>query len=214
MDELDILKKDWNKKENQNFPKLSYNDIYKMILKRSSSIVKWIFIISILEFLFWTLISLTIKEPKNVARLNETDAGPFLNAFIVLGYVILFYFFYLFYKNYKKISATDNAKILMENILKTRRTVKQYVMFNMLFIVISTVTVLIIEFNQDKLLISKVNEAAADGDILMFYIKIILLTAAILAITIGMLLGFYWLIYGILLKRLNKNYKELKKMDL
>ena len=214
MDELDLLKKDWNKKESQNFPKLSYNDIYKMILKKSSSIVKWIFIISIIEFLFWTLISLTIKDPKNIARLNETDAGPILNAFIILGYLILFYFFYLFYKNYKKISVTDNAKKLMENILKTRQTVKQYVMFNLLFIVISTVTVLIIEFNQDEVLILKINEAPADGHILLFYTKIILLTAAILAVTIGLLLGFYWLIYGILLKRLNKNYKELKKMDL
>lgn len=32
MDELEILKKDW-KKEGKNFPKLSYDDIYKMILK-------------------------------------------------------------------------------------------------------------------------------------------------------------------------------------
>jgi uncharacterized protein with PQ loop repeat len=28
-----------------------------------------------------------------------------------------------------------------------------------------------------------------------------------------LLIAFYWLIYGILLKRLNNNYKELKKMD-
>ena len=44
MDELELLKKDWQK-ENMTFPKLSYNDIYKMIIKKSSSIVKWIFII-------------------------------------------------------------------------------------------------------------------------------------------------------------------------
>ena len=60
MDELELLKKDW-KKEDKNFPKLSYNEIYKMILKKSSSIVKWIFIISILEFVFWVAISFTLK---------------------------------------------------------------------------------------------------------------------------------------------------------
>ena len=60
MDELDILKKDWNK-EKVDYPKLSYDDIYKMILKKSSSIVKWIFIISILEFAFWIGISLLMK---------------------------------------------------------------------------------------------------------------------------------------------------------
>ena len=32
-------------------------------------------------------------------------------------------------------------------------------------------------------------------------------------LVVGLLIVFYWLIYGILLKKLNKNYKELKKMD-
>ncbi|CDF79725.1 conserved hypothetical membrane protein [Formosa agariphila KMM 3901] len=214
MDELEILKKDWNKKENQNFPKLSYNDIYKMILKKSSSIVKWIFIISILEFLFWTVISLAIKEPEHLTRINKTDAGLILDILIVLNYAVLLYFFYLFYKNYKKISVTDNAKTLMKNILKTRQTVKNYVLFNLLFIIISTVTILTIEFRQDEVLVSKINEAAASGHIFIYYTKVILITGAILAITTGVLLAFYWLIYGILLKRLNKNYKELKKMDI
>ena len=32
-------------------------------------------------------------------------------------------------------------------------------------------------------------------------------------LVVGLLIAFYWLIYGILLKKLNKNYKELKKID-
>ena len=43
MDELELLKKDWRKKE-EYLPKLSYDEIYKMIWKKSSSIVKWIFL--------------------------------------------------------------------------------------------------------------------------------------------------------------------------
>ena len=50
MDELELLKKDWQKKD-ANIPQLSYNDIYEMIWKKSSSIVKWILIISILDIL-------------------------------------------------------------------------------------------------------------------------------------------------------------------
>ena len=53
MKELDLLKKDWNK-QNTDFPKLSYDDIYKLIHKKSSSIVKWILIICIAELIFWT----------------------------------------------------------------------------------------------------------------------------------------------------------------
>ena len=56
MDELELLKKDWQKKEGL-MPKLSYDEIYSMLWKKSSSIVKWIFIISIIEFVFWLAIS-------------------------------------------------------------------------------------------------------------------------------------------------------------
>ena len=48
MEGLDLLKKEWNKESN--FPKITESEIYKMIHKKSSSIVKWIFIISILLF--------------------------------------------------------------------------------------------------------------------------------------------------------------------
>ncbi|WP_066219287.1 hypothetical protein [Formosa haliotis] len=214
MDELDLLKKDWNKSENKSFPKLSYNDIYKMILKKSSSIVKWIFIISILEFVFWTLISFGFKGFEGFERFKDTDAEYIIKGLSVIGYLVIFYFFYLFFKNYKRISVTDNAKVLMETILKTRKTVRNYVAFNLIFTVISTCIVIVIEFNQDNRLIAKVNEAVANGNKLWFYMQFALITIAILAIAIVILLGFYYLIYGILLKRLDKNYKELKKMDL
>ena len=53
MDELELLKKDWET-SSKNYPELNKEELYKLIYKRSSSIVKWIFIISLLEFAFWT----------------------------------------------------------------------------------------------------------------------------------------------------------------
>ena len=146
-------------------------------------------------------------------RFQQYDADFILIPFTVLGYIILAYFFYLFFKNYKTISATDNAKVLMENILKTRRTVKQYVAFNLIYLVVATVVVLFIEFDQDQQLISKVNEASANGEIFKFYSTIIITIVLLLAVFIALLLLFYYLIYGLLLKRLNTNYKELKKLE-
>ena len=212
MDELDLLKKDW-KKDDNTFPKLSYNEIYKMILKKSSSIVKWIFIISLLEFAFWTFISFFLKDTESMKRFEQYDADAVLIPLMIVGYIILGYFFYLFFKNYKTISAIDNAKILMENILKTRKTVKQYVAFNLIYLVISTVVVLFLEFDRDQEVIAQVNQAAANGEAFKFYAGIIIATVLLLAVAIGILLFFYWLVYGILLKRLNKNYKELKKLE-
>ncbi len=212
MDELELLKKDW-KKENGSFPKLSYNDIYKMILKKSSSIVKWIFIISLLEFVFWGLISVLLKDTKSMQRFETYDADYILIPMAVIGYIILAYFFYLFFKNYRTISATDNAKVLMENILKTRRTVKQYVAFNLIYLVLATIVVLFIEFDKDQLLITQAQQAAADGEAFKFYALIIITTVLLLVLAVGLLLLFYWLVYGILLKHLNRNYKELKKLE-
>lgn len=213
MDELELLKKDW-KKDDANFPKVTYNEIYKMILKKSSSIVKWIFIISLLEFVFWAIIAFAFKDTKSMKEWNNFHADYVIIPLTVIGYVVLIYFFYLFFKNYKRISATDNAKLLMENILKTRRTVKNYVAFNLVYLVIATAVALFVQFDQNPQVIGLAHKAAADGNLFVFYARFILITAVFLVGAIAILLFFYWLIYGILLKRLNRNYKELKKLEL
>ena len=101
----------------------------------------------------------------------------------------------------------------MENILKTRRTVKHYVAFNLGYLIVSVIVVLFIEFDQDPQIIAQVQKAAANGEMLKFYAVFILTTMLFLAIAVGVLLLFYWLVYGILLGRLNKNYRELQKME-
>ncbi|EGV44454.1 hypothetical protein BZARG_818 [Bizionia argentinensis JUB59] len=213
MDELELLKKDWQKDSNA-YPKLSYNDIYKMILKKSSSIVKWIFIISLLEFIFWIVLSIAFKGNKEMNQFDNLNSNYIVISLTVIGYIILAYFFFMFFKNYRTISVTDNAKKLMENILKTRQTVRRYVAFNLLYLIIACVLLLFIAFDQDKQLINLANIAAANGESFKFYAIFILTVSGLLAIVILILLIFYWLVYGILLRRLNRNYKELKKLDL
>ena len=212
MDELDILKKDW-KKRNTKFPKLSYDEIYKMILKKSSSIVKWIFIISLLEFAFWIGIGLILKGTSISGKMENLDMDHILIPLSIISYIILIYFFYLFYKNYRNISATDNSKTLMENILKTRRTVKHYVMFNLASLVVGTFLGANYVLKHDTNVIDKLQQASASGEIFKFYAAIIIVAVLILASAIALLLLFYWLIYGLLLKHLNRNYKELKKLE-
>ena len=212
MDELELLKKDWKKKEG-NYPTLSYNEIYKMIHSKSSNIVKWIFIISILEFLFWTVISFFMKDAEMMERYKMYDMDTITWTLSIAGYAVLAYFFYLFFRNYQQISSTASIKTLMENILRTRRTVRYYVAFNLIFLVISTAVVLYFQLGHDETMIAQAQKAAADGEIFKYYAVIILATVVGLAIVIGILLLFYWLIYGLLLRRLNRNYKELRKME-
>ena len=212
MDELDLLKKDW-KKESDNFPKLTYNEIYNMILKKSSSIVKWIFIISLLEFAFWIVISFLLKGTSYSDKMDALDINHILIPISVISYGVLIYFFYLFYKNYRNISATDSSKALMENILKTRRTVRHYVIFNLAFLVFGAFIGAFYAINHDQNFTDKLQVATANGDVFKLYAGIVIAIVLVLILAVVVLLLFYWLIYGILLKRLNKNYNELKKLE-
>ena len=129
MDELELLKKDWQKKE-EHHPKLSYNEIYSMIKKKSSSTVKWIFYISIIEFVFWAALNL-ISYSKESLELEKTwHIYEITTTLTIINYVVLIYFIYKFYSNYKLISLTESSKKLMKTILNVKRTVSQYVWFN------------------------------------------------------------------------------------
>ena len=211
MDELKQLKKDWQK--DQKFPKINKSEIYKFLHKKSSSIVKWIFIISIVEFIFWSIIAFLIKDSENQQRFDEYGMEYITIPLMITGYIVLFYFFILFYRNYKSISTTVNSKTLMEQILKTRKTVKYYVVFNLIFLYISMVIGIVIELNNNPDILLQTSKFSESGDFYIFYGIVILVTLlAMVVITIFFLI-FYYLIYGILLKKLKKNYKELKSIE-
>ncbi|WP_298904137.1 hypothetical protein [uncultured Psychroserpens sp.] len=212
MDELDLLKKDWQKQESA-YPKLTYNEIYKMILQKSSSIVKWIFIISILEFVFWLFMAIGLKASGMNKEFEGLQSATGFIILSIISYAILAYFFYRFYMNYKTINTTDNAKTLMENILKTRRTVKQYVGFNLAVLVIGVAYMMPYALSHDESTKALIEAAEANGDILKYYLGVALVTLIALVIAVGILLLFYWLIYGLLLRSLNRNYRELKKLE-
>ena len=72
MEELDILKKAWQKEEHS-FQQVTEVEIYKMLHKKSSSIVKWILIISILEVLLWTTISIFFNTDDYLKEMHSED---------------------------------------------------------------------------------------------------------------------------------------------
>ncbi|WP_413998881.1 hypothetical protein ACMDB5_14005 [Flavobacterium sp. W1B] len=201
MEELDLLKKDWKKNENS-FQQVSEKEIYKMIHKKSSSIVKWILAISILEFIILNLIGFLLPDEK---REELIAIEKYLNAFTILGYVITLYFIYLFYKNYKSISVVSTTKKLMESILKTRKTVQYYIWYNIVYIFLMVSALLIFEFQNSPTF----NTQSNHKNMIMCIISFVLL-----GFVLGIIWLFYRLLYGILLRRLYANYKELKKIDL
>jgi len=205
MEELDILKKNWNK---ETHPKVTTYAIYKMILKKSSSAVKWIFIICLIE--------LSIGLISGVFFSSESYEGvnlPFWvePAITYSSILIALIYSYKFYRNYKTINTTSSIKSLLTNIIKTRRTVKQYVLINLSLMAILVVVVLSYTLTAP---IGVSNEIAFQIISTKDYFILGLIILFVTSIIIGICLLVYFLLYGLLMRKLNKNYKELKQLDL
>ncbi|APS40095.1 hypothetical protein [Salegentibacter sp. T436] len=211
MDGLDLLKKDWKKREG-NIPQLSYDEIYKMLLKRSSSIVKWIFVISILEFLFWALITIFWADHEYWAEMERIHLKEFTVVTYVINYGITFFFIYCFYKNYRRISSTDSVAKLIKNILRTRKTVKYYIGYILISTALITLiyTYFFMNYHASNTVVEDVEKYSFTPLQWLMFAGIML---GGLAVFLGIIWIFYRVIYGILLRRLNRNYKELKKLE-
>ena len=213
MEELDLLKKAW-KKDEHSFNQVSEKEIYKMLHKKSSSIVKWILIISILEFLLWSGLSFCMKDGDAMKKFNNMHVDNIMLPLTIFGYVVLVYFFYQFYINYRKISVTDDAKKLIKSILTVRKTVNRYVWFNIIFGMVSIVVITLLQLNYDVDTIALREHYSLKGNSTTFYMFYAVFIVVFLAVFVLLFWLFYRLIYGILLRRLHKNYEELKKIDL
>lgn len=212
-DGLDLLKKDWQRK-GEELPKLSYDELYKMIWKKSSSMVKWIFYISIIEFVFWALLNLLSYDKDSLAMEKEWHIFEFSTVLTIINYVVLVFFIYMFYRNYKQIEVTDSASKLMKSILRVKRTVTQYVWFNIAIFCVSLGMFLYgsLRFGKESV---QIQEAASNaGNETLFWIMVVGTIIIVIAAIVVLIWLFYRLLYGILLNRLRANYRELKKLEI
>lgn len=210
MEELDLLKRDWKKNENT-FAQVSENEIYAMLHRNSSSIVKWILVISIIELLLWTAVSFIGNADEYLRKMNRPDIINYFRAINFFHYAVIAVLIYLFYKNYVRISATASTRELMKDIIRTRKTVQFYVWYNLAMMTLSFIIGFAVHLTcnpSSGQLLERINTDSA------FMAGILAALALCVIIFVGLFWLFYRLIYGVLLKKLLGNYKELKKIDL
>lgn len=205
MKELDLLKKDWHK--NTAFEQVSEVEIYKMLHMKSSSIVKWILIVSLLEFVILNGIAFFLNDKTYDEFLRS---NPFIGILEKFNYLVILVFIYFFYRNYKTISVLNSSKKLIEHILKTRRIVTFYIYWN---IFIGGITGALTGLQGFKDGLNAANPNLQENSKVVFerdYIPVIILALFIM----GGIWLFYKLLYGRFLSKLKDNYNELKKIDL
>jgi ABC-type bacteriocin/lantibiotic exporter with double-glycine peptidase domain len=167
--------------------------------------VKWILIISVLEFLFLRLLDLSIfLDDEYSNRMKEHHIYDFEKFVTIFNFVVLLVFIYYFYRNLKTINSSSSVKKLMQDIINTRKIVKYYVWYNLVLVGITSAIVIYSQFMYDK----NINHLYDKYQLFFilggfFFVIIILLLFWL----------FYRLLYGILMRRLQKNYNELKKID-
>lgn len=206
MEALDLLKKDWKNQELA-FEQVSEASIYGMLHKKSSSIVKWILMISLFELGLGLVLSIFSFDMELLQKIENSDYGTFIKIATVFNYVVILFFVYQFYKNYKKIAATNATKKLMDDIIATRKTVRNYIFYNLVMVGVSVIFGILYAFNQNP-----------NFDSIEMNLKNILIFVCISVVIVGGFVAGFWLIYrliyGRLLRKLFANYKELQKIDL
>lgn len=214
MSELDILKKHWQKVD-KSLPKYSYDELYQMLHKKSSSMVKWIFIISLIEFALWGVLYFIV--PNDSQELNESMG---LNTFVWISsgitLVAFIFFITLFYHNYSKIRVTDSIKQLMNSILRTRQTVYFFIIWNIVSTFIAFIVVFFYFRKNETKLIDYIIELNPDLNLenSQVAIQAFFIGYAFTAlVVVGIMLLLYRIIYIRLLKRLKNNYKQLQAIE-
>ena len=204
MEQLEKLKDVWQKQEESSI-RFSGEDIHNMLQKKSSSIVKWILIISILEFVLPNFIYIITDHDASRKIYENYGLTNVTMIYTAIHVIIICVFIYFFYKNYKNISVDSSVKDLLHNILKTRKTVKYYIYYNLSMAAIIGVHIFYIVFNSESFLENIPKDLSLTT---VWLVALLLLSFSILIFWF-----FYRLLYGILLKKLNNNYNELLRNE-
>lgn len=204
MDQLDKLKDIWQT-QGESQIKFSEGDIFEMVHKKSSTIVKWILIISILEFILPNLLVFFTDMDAAKNLYQNYDLVLTMKIYTIIHILIIIGFIYGFYKNYKNISAESSVKQLLKSILNTRKTVKYYIYYNITMLAVIGLHVFYKIFHS-QLFITKLPE---NTNMLIIWC----IAIALFSIVLLLFWGFYRILYGILLKKLEHNYSELQQNE-
>jgi flagellar biosynthesis protein FlhB len=160
------------------------------------------------------VIAFLFSDEKYQDKLQTYGIENFMLVVNVINYLIVVGFIYVFYKNYRSISTLDSTSKLMQSIVSTRRTVQNYIWYNLFIITLTIVISIVMMFSHNQDLISLMNKQVAEGHETVFICFCVAISLVFIAVIIGVFWLFYKLLYGILLKKLFANYKELKAIEL
>lgn len=216
--DIDSLKKTWQDQEIAD----GYNqtEIESMLNRKSRNYVKYILWISVAEFVVFGLINFlaifsadfqtdftNILTKLHIQNQNEVEFSLDRIYYWVkiFSLIITGVFVVIFYISYRKISIESNLRKFITQILHFKKTVN--------FFIFSNVFLLILFLGSFTSLIAfTINKQNIQIDNPTLWASVMALVFSLL-ICIILILLYYKLAYGILLKRLSKNLTQLEQID-
>ncbi|MCT2562779.1 hypothetical protein [Chryseobacterium herbae] len=200
MEDLELLKKDWNKEEAE-FKDYSENEIYSMIKQKSVSVAKTLFVVGLIEIVLWSVYGYMNGE------------FPYLRMILFSGFVILIMLLF------RRLKTGQDSLSLMKNILNMRKLIFGYAGISFFLVILDN----LIHFD---LYTKEVMAGSIDGfnsvhDTTTHTNPEMMVPGMgnYVVFTLCMLLGLYILYviykrtYGKILSDLRKNYRELSRAE-
>lgn len=216
--DLDSFKKTWQEQEVT--PKYEQSEILEMLNKKSRNNVKYILWISLLEFTIFLAISLYYfvvgnQEDSLINVLNNlgVNGTPELHAqyeqlYFVMKLVTLLvtgFFVLRFYRKYHQINIEESLKILIQKIIAFKKTVKAFIFINIVLLIVYILILCFFVFNTLYMQNITLNNTTLIGFCIGIVITVLL--------SIILVWAYYKLVYGIIIKRLDKYLSQLQEIE-
>lgn len=204
---LNVLKIAWNNINANTY--IEDLELRRIIQLNSNSIVKRIFIISLIEFALSILpFFLDGKEFFNKEILDVQNSK--IMVYLDYCYYAIFIFFIVqFYLNFKKINAHSNLNELSKNILKTRKSVYNYIYVSLIIFNLNAIVFAYLYLNSNSSYQNFISHSNSQNSPFTFQ----LIFYGILIVFLSVITYSVWLIYKILylklIKKLDQNFNEL-----
>ena len=217
--DIDNLKKAWQEQPVE----INYDqqEIESMLNRKSKNYVKYILWITIAEFLIFGFLNFAVlftdnthSDFENILNKlqirNQSEVEFSLDKISfwikIISLIMTGLFVVLFYKSYVRISIESSLKGFIKQIIKFKNTVNLFIVVNIVLLILAVGTFM-------SFLIFTINQQNIDLDNPTLFALVFAVIFALLVCVI-LILFYYKIAYGILLKRLSQNLDQLEKIEL
>lgn len=216
--DIDSLKQQWQAQKISN--PYSHSEILNLLNKKSRNYVKYILWISVIEFL--VILGSNLLHLVQVDKYHSffkmlEDLGITVTDTLVQQYNAIYitmqvvsllvtgFFIFKFYFGYKGIKIEENLKQFILKIIYFRKTVNLFIFINIVLFIIYVITLVGFVIGYSSFQNIEIESARA--------LRFIVALSIGIGLCITLALIYYRIVYGILVKRLGKNLKQLQEMD-